>query len=104
MEKKEVLERFFDGNEELADKVALTNDEIRRFKELEHKMLVANGLNLSNGHYSIITVEEISLSLEDETSHILYCRMICGIEEDGSGCCRNAWSSRYNRKSKKFTN
>ena len=96
MKRKEIIDRFFDGDEELFEEIKLTKEEIELFENQEWALLVNNGLKNINGGYSQITVyggDEEELKLEYK----------CGEQNmgDGHSSC-DVFDIKYNRITKKF--
>lgn len=104
MKLKEVVDRFFDGDKELAKEVKLTEEELKVFENFEWALIYDNGLKWSNGCYSSITIEDVEEDEDEEGNEFekLVCRAECGVQDLGSGGNSDYWTVYFNRKTKEF--
>lgn len=100
MTKKEVVERFFDGDNELATEINLTLKEIEIFEQFEWAVLCDNGLRQISGGWSSVTIYDY-IEEEDDEAEQLICDVACGHTDD-TGSDKSTWTAIYNRKTEKF--
>lgn len=95
MTRTEIIQRFFNNNKELYNRLKPSKEEIVKLENFEWQVYVDNGLKNINGGYASVEVydgdeEELLLNVE------------CGEQDMGGGGNKNWWRVRYDRKTEKF--
>lgn len=95
MTKKEIIQRFFNNDKTLYNRLKPSKEEIVKLENFEWRVYVDNGLKNINGGYASVKVydgdeEELLLNVE------------CGEQDTGGGGNKNWWRVRYDRKMQKF--
>lgn len=95
MKRKEIIQRFFNNDKKLYNRLKPSDEEIIKLENFEWRVLVDNGLKNINGGYASVTVCD-----GDEEKIFLYIEY--GEQDTGAGGNLNCGYMQYDRKTATF--